>query len=891
MINSSALNREAEARPRTQRSSRKRKQTPAHCEKTILQEGLNVSALEQLSRCRVAGTWQPNGSGPTLRKIIADFLAQVCEGSLSSIWREEDRMQILGFEGRRYSGYISTQGEEIPLFEQFITNGVNRATVGKSLFSLPGWLRDIARCGLRDCFVIDMTNAHPTIQQKRHPHLCGVKEYVENREKVLHGIPTNRDVAKNLFIRLVYDGSTERWCEENDVELSALPPIVEQFRNDQREVRRLDENLNPELLSKLRAEDPARASELLQYVLNTCEERRVIDSVAQAVVRVGGEIMAYEHDGLYVKVDCRVEELQNMAAAATGYPFSVKACAAYSWDSLFQVVKERAVSCLQEDWDAVDEQWDKMEALVHKASTAKLQHHNLFATVIMSEPFVDATTAPWPLSHLFRLPVNAVNYVWYDVDRHVWVEGGANGVWRLKEYITQMLQRRLSEYELSDHLDAKVRVRFEFGNKQFRDGVESCLRSKLIADDTFHLDPESSLRYLNFDGQAWDREIEGWVRTRPDMLISRSVGWAFEECENPATEIVDKALAKIRESQDSRGLHLPSHVPEEASKLFEEAAERFPEFKFWFDFTQEWEGVIYELTHLARGLFGVLMAEALYVRGSGRNGKDTVCNAMACVGGTYVASICCSSLCSITDPDSPSPTFASVRGRRVVCIREVPKDAKIMPDVYKRFTDPFSELGGRNLYEHMVKFRPQYLAFFASNGPIPIAMDNAVRDRTAIVDHVTVFKDTPSESNDLQWKDMLSLLPKYRPGFFWLLRRVYHHLLKGRSRRNVGPIPAGSLEQKALDCADANGVGFEKLLTQLSAVRGPAEASAKEEVDRATAALCNLSASETPLYLQGQGFSKVRRVRGFQNMYFYQYSFIVDGVKGKPQFVKLTTSG
>ena len=64
---------------------------------------------------------------------------------------------------------------------------------------------------------------------------------------------------------------------------------------------------------------------------------------------------------------------------------------------------------------------------------------------------------------------------------------------------------------------------------------------------------------------------------------------------------------------------------------------------------------------------------------------------------------------------------------------------------------------GRNLYEHLVHFKPQYMAFFASNGPIPIAMDNAVRERTAIIDHVSIFKDKPKNSNDLQWKDMSKL--------------------------------------------------------------------------------------------------------------------------------------
>ena len=169
------------------------------------------------------------------------------------------------------------------------------------------------------------------------------------------------------------------------------------------------------------------------------------------------------------------------------------------------------------------------------------------------------------------------------MNRHVWVEGGANGVWRLREYVTIILQRRLSEYELGDHLETKLRIRFDLGNKHFRDGVESCLRSKLIADDTFHLDPESSLRYLNFEGTSWDRETDTWVRTRPDMLISRSTGWAFEECSNTATALVDAAFATIKEAQDKRGLHQPSQIPEEAARMLDEAAQSFEELKFFDD--------------------------------------------------------------------------------------------------------------------------------------------------------------------------------------------------------------------------------------------------------------------------------------------------------------------
>ena len=43
---------------------------------------------------------------------------------------------------------------------------------------------------------------------------------------------------------------------------------------------------------------------------------------------------------------------------------------------------------------------------------------------------------------------------------------------------------------------------------------------------------------------------------------------------------------------------------------------------------------------------------------------------------------------------------------RVVCVREASKHVDIIPEVYKRFSDPFSELSGRNLYEHLVAFAP-----------------------------------------------------------------------------------------------------------------------------------------------------------------------------------------
>eukprot|EP00959_Pyramimonas_sp_CCMP1952_P421286 8825283-Pyramimonas_sp.AAC.1 len=192
---------------------------------------------------------------------------------------------------------------------------------------------------------------------------------------------------------------------------------------------------------------------------------------------------------------------------------TAKACAAYDCDALSRVAQKLAGGG---DWDTIDSCWRENEALVHEARVARTDAHDLFAKVIITEPQVDATI-PWPLHDLFKLPMKAKDYVWYDAQASMWVEGGPNEVVRLKEYITQMLERRLATYTFEDHLLTNMKVRRGHGNKEFRRGVVDCMRPKLITDAEFQLDPDSSLRYLNFNGgRCWDRETEGWTRTRPE---------------------------------------------------------------------------------------------------------------------------------------------------------------------------------------------------------------------------------------------------------------------------------------------------------------------------------------------------------------------------------------
>ena len=101
--------------------------------------------------------------------------------------------------------------------------------------------------------------------------------------------------------------------------------------------------------------------------------------------------------------------------------------------------------------------------------------------------------------------------------------------------------------------------------------------------------------------------------------------------------------------------------------------------------------------------------------------------------------------------------------------------------VFKVFTnpDPKSELTGRDMYEKMVQFKPQFLLFLASNNPPALVNDLANRERTNVVEHVSVFHDHPVEANHAQWKDIEATLEtsEGKAEYFALFYAVFHQLL------------------------------------------------------------------------------------------------------------------
>ena len=360
-------------------------QRPHKVSYVALEERVAVDNL-RLVAGSTAAKWKPMGT-VSLRTIITDILLCTNEGKLVSTWREEGT----GYLGRRYSGMPEIRKGD-PLYSHFKrlqAKGVNPGTLFRSLFGFPSYIRNLARSGLPDLYVLDLVNCHLAVLRRRHPTLDHLAYYVENREAVLASIPASRGEAKELFISILYGGSPTVWCADHSVSPDSLPEFVWQFKSDMKEALRLD------MASKhlFGPESTGR----LQYLFNTITERQAIDACQKLLQSRGASVHAWEHDGLcFTLPGADLDELTQACASACGFLVTIEK--AKSFDECMRDLKDR--SGIQ-DWSPGHD-WETAEQLIARARVEPLSSHSLFAEVLLNEEKV-ADDIPWPIAHLFRL--------------------------------------------------------------------------------------------------------------------------------------------------------------------------------------------------------------------------------------------------------------------------------------------------------------------------------------------------------------------------------------------------------------------------------------------------------------------------------------------------------
>jgi hypothetical protein len=154
-----------------------------------------------------------------------------------------------------------------------------------------------------DCIEIDFENCHyvliSQIADKYNVKNDDINCYIQNREECLKSIHTDRNCAKQIYLKAQYGGKIEEVCNDN------INGIVEEIKNIITMLN-ADEKLTPikkyakKQLNKKNNTWKSLDNSFLSYVLQTIENRNVIalfDYLKQNEV----EIKLINHDGIIIK--------------------------------------------------------------------------------------------------------------------------------------------------------------------------------------------------------------------------------------------------------------------------------------------------------------------------------------------------------------------------------------------------------------------------------------------------------------------------------------------------------------------------------------------------------------------------------------------------------------
>jgi hypothetical protein len=870
----------------------------------VITERVSVDVLDYVASSPAA-EWTPPGSEIPLRTILYDIRRCTEDGCLLSIWREETEQ----FKGRRYSGIGDQANRELPSHHRrLIEVGVNHTTIGMSLFALPGYLRDLLRSRVPNLYILDLVNAHPTFTAQRNPTLQHLRAYCDRRDEclrlVMQACGVDRKVAKEVFLRVMYGGGVEAWCSDNGVEYASVPDFVHEYRGDVKQAIAAD-------YLRHRGDYPDVEPTKVIYYVNTKTERECVNRCQEVLIAAMARVQAYEHDGLAFALQVRdLEGLVRRCSDACGHRVTIEPSKTFE-KAMEGLVAKTGI----QEWAPQNGNWMHHQELIVRACSESNEAHTTFADLVLAEPQI-SSTVPFAIRDIFVLVEGHHHLSYFDVDERIWKIDSTTASGVLKDYIHTICTRRLQSYSTNQWgRDGTVKQVFlaidkrrsRYGNGPFLSHVAAIVQPRLRVGQAFEFDPKKSLRYLKFHEACFDSETEQFIDVQPSMCITNSTGWTYEGFHKPGVfdvggvpmefpallERLEAAFIRVRQEHDDVPRGSPYDMSDELKDEFDMLASHIFELRIWFDWVHDWAVVVYELQHMARGVFGVQMAESLILRSAGRGGKDTTLNIMSAVLGTYATSITYDSLCTVRDPDAPSPLIARLRSKRLVGVRECDEHKAMMASVFKRICDPSSKMQGRELYKGPVEFHPTTLPVFCTNHSVKLSkMDKATAARLAIVEYRTEFADSTGGATQMTWRDVDSMIPSMRPGVFWILWRVYRHLLKNRPMRNVHPIPAACFEVRLLNVEDRDMTqSRDTLMKYIEPARGAVEATEAKVVDTLIAHELRILEADARTTLQGLLMKRERTKRmefGKKvNRELYKFAFPNEGL----QWVKLNQAG
>lgn len=181
-------------------------------------EKINITALDKLIR--------------------SDLLKKQFHSPFADFFYESEREQLLNYKKL----IVGTEARVKYTMKKTISYGRVIPNQGLGLFNIR---RELRQTLSKDYYVdIDVENCHPVILsqicEKNNIECKFLDEYINNRKNILEETMNkyncSRDVAKRLFIRLMYFGAFKNWAKENKIKNAEPTHFINDFALELKEI-------------------------------------------------------------------------------------------------------------------------------------------------------------------------------------------------------------------------------------------------------------------------------------------------------------------------------------------------------------------------------------------------------------------------------------------------------------------------------------------------------------------------------------------------------------------------------------------------------------------------------------------------------------------------------
>lgn len=796
---------------------------------SIVTEKVNLDSIERWMKM-IGSRTLAKDKGITLFEMLQSIRARARPigrglGEIKVIYRQA--ITPPGLRGRQFTGL--SKDSEVPEELQKDAKCVAPEFVGRSAFGYSKLVKYIARFGL-DVHDVDCVNCYYDI-------LCTLSDleplqkYKHQRDDILRaGMETyqvSRDAVKDLFLRIGFLGSYERWLVEMCRE--RVPGPFSDFVDSLvRSLWALVDVLKvkfPEVWSWVEATQSKvakRPRTFLSHIFMHFE--RIREEAIVTALPAQCRAMGHEHDGVLAEGKITEAVLLEVVRGQIDFPIAIKPppdlevyvkahCPEHLW---VESGLKMSIDDIVENWqicrDAIRSgpPTCRMRAVAFgKILSTHLEGKVLIPTYNTQtvEQF-DNVSKSWSIIKKERdeLHIVARDFMW---------------IFAPLEHSSQNFKSQWARVTATDPLLCPA-----FCNTVAGEAVLGLRRKVQKLDD-----PEMVRHKVLFAcGTLYDFATNSFRTGRPDDRIHRHSPWTFAEPTSfppdLLAELNDEKIglfASLKKFYKGKGTSLGAQfdgtlqflgpLARRIIELLDEAAKYDECIKFLLSWTWDYDETVYWILQLTRGMSShPRFTEAAWIHGAANGGKDRFLGLVHSLAGTdddgllaVLSYTYVTTGSGWTGKEGCAPFLRACEAARFIEVSEVPALPVTMTTLKGLCEQRGALVAARGLYETGHGFRPMALPIITSNFQpklcVTEASDTGAVSRLRVFSTPHVFTMTPTLPTEKRADPALGdkiMAGKFNSTLFWLMRGAYPLLDLSPDARNIGPLPLRIEEETQL---------------------------------------------------------------------------------------------